>query len=129
MKKLLTTLAIAGSTALLGLPVHAQTNGEQNPNGSVTQPAGNPGSISRGQARDMNNEAKAEYKAQKKVADANKELNKAECETNLDGGTERACKKTAKKAAETDKAAAKTVYKAQKEDIKDQKNGTQPAAQ
>lgn len=127
MKKLLTTLAIAGSTALLGMPVLAQTNSEQNPNGSVTQPSGNQGSISRGQARDMKNEAKAEYKAQKKVADANEELNKAECETNLDGGTERACKKTAKKAAETDKAAAKTVYKAQKQDIKDQKNGTQPA--
>jgi hypothetical protein len=126
MKKLLTTLAIVGSTALVGAPVYAQQNSDANPQAPTTsvQPKAE-GTISRGEARDMKNEAKAEYKAQKKVADANKELNKAECETNLDGATERACKKTAKKAAETDKAAAKTVYKAEKEDIKDQKSGKQ----
>ena len=69
-------------------------------------------------AKDQKTQVDAEYKARKKVADANKDLNKADCETSLEGATKRACKKTARAEAKEEKAAAKTVHEAEKADIK-----------
>jgi hypothetical protein len=121
MKKLLTTIALLGSSALLSVSAMAQQPSADTKNSEVNATApstGTAGSMTRADAKNEKNEAKAEYKARKKVADANKELNKADCETALDGGAERACKKTAGAAAKTDKAAAKTVYEGEKADIK-----------
>ena len=74
--------------------------------------------ITRAEAKDLKTQADAEYKARKKIAEANRELNKAECKTELEGGTERACKKGAKYEAKQDKANAKQIHEAEKAEIK-----------
>ncbi len=70
-------------------------------------------------AKDAKTHSKAEYKARKKIADANKDLNKADCETSADGSVERACKKEARATAKQEKAEAKTQYEMEKKQIKD----------
>ena len=73
--------------------------------------------ITRAEAKDLKTESKGEYKARKHVAEANEELNKADCETSLDGKAERACKKDAKAAAKSDKAHAKAIHPAEEQQI------------
>ena len=70
-------------------------------------------------AKDAKTQSKAEYKARKKVAEANEDLNKADCEVSSDGSVERACKKEAKATSKQDKAHAKTTYETEKKQIKD----------
>ena len=74
--------------------------------------------LNKQEAKDLKTESKATYKARKDVADANKELNKGDCEVAHDGSAERACKKAAKAQAKTDKAEAKAVHEAEKDAIK-----------
>lgn len=69
-------------------------------------------------AKDLKTESKAQYEARKDVADANHELNKADCEVMADGSTERACKKEARAIRKQEKAEAKTVHEAEKDVIK-----------
>ena len=112
-KKLLATLIAA--TFSCGL-ASAQTS---NNNAIVDQPGANAPSPLSQDAKDAQTHSKAEYKARKKIADANKDLSKAECETSADGAVERACKNEAKAAAKQDKAEAKTIYETEKKQIKD----------
>lgn len=77
--------------------------------------------ISRSEAKDLKTQSEAQYKARKKVAEAQEDLNRADCKTALDGGARRACEKTAKADAKTKKAAAKTVHEAEESAIKDAK--------
>lgn len=70
-------------------------------------------------ARNEKTQAKAEYKARKKVADANKTLDVADCKTaSLDSKDLRDCKEEAKHEAKDTKRDAKHVYKSEKADIK-----------
>ena len=77
------------------------------------------GNLTKQEAQDLKTQNKAEYKANKKVADANKELDVADCKTaNLDAKDERDCKHDAKTTAKAVKHDAKEVYKDNKADIK-----------
>jgi hypothetical protein len=73
------------------------------------------------EAKDAKVESKGEYKARKKVADANKELNKAECEVSANGMAEHACKKNARAIAKQEKAEAKMIHENEKKVIRDTK--------
>jgi hypothetical protein len=75
------------------------------------------------EAKDAKVHSKAEYKARKKIADANKELNKADCETSANGMSEHACKKEARATAKADKAHAQKIHEDEKKEIKE---GTKP---
>lgn len=63
-------------------------------------------------------EAKGEYKARKKIAEANKALNKADCENSSDGMAEHACKKNARATAKQEKAEAKMIYENEKKEVR-----------
>ncbi len=76
-------------------------------------------SITKEEARDLKTESKAEYKARKKISDAKKDLDVADCKTSgLESKEERDCKKEAKDTAKSYKKHAKEVYKDEKADIK-----------
>jgi hypothetical protein len=108
-KKLLATLVAA--TLSCGI-AYAQTNTVEpsaTPEPNVTSP----------EARDAKVHSKAEYKARKKVADANKDLKKADCETQADGMAEHACKKEARAAAKQEKAEAQVIHENEKKQIKE----------
>lgn len=101
----------AVSTALLGLSqAHAA---------DTTTPATGQGTLSSEQARDLKTESKAQYNARKKVADAQHDLDVADCKTsNLDSKNERDCKHDATQAKKAAKDDAKQIYKDEKADIK-----------
>ena len=61
--------------------------------------------------------AKAEYKARKNIAEANHDLNKADCKVNADGAVERACKSDARAQEKKEKADAKLIHKEETQDI------------
>jgi hypothetical protein len=106
MKNSLTTLlAVTAACYGLALSAHAADAAASAP-------------ITKQEAKDLKTQADAEYKARKKVADANEELNKGDCEVAADGSTERACKKDARAAAKHEKAEAKLKHEAQKDAIK-----------
>ncbi len=74
--------------------------------------------LTHSEAADQKTEAKADYKADKKAAAADYDLNKADCKVNSSGSVERACKKDAKAQTRLDKADAKVDYKSDKADTK-----------
>jgi len=76
--------------------------------------------LTRAQVQDAKNQADAHYDAAKKVADAREDLNKANCESALDGAQERACKDAAKAEAKKEKADAKMQREDTKASIKAQ---------
>lgn len=71
--------------------------------------------------RDLKTESKAEYKARKKVADVNKDLDIADCKSSgLDSKEARDCKHDAKERASVAKDHAKEIYKQEDSAIKAQ---------
>ena len=76
-----------------------------------------PSTISADQAHDLRTQSKADYKARKKVADANYQLNKADCEQSTSGALYRACKADAKQQARKDKADARMIHEREKAGI------------
>ncbi|MDZ5461457.1 hypothetical protein [Azohydromonas lata] len=74
--------------------------------------------ISKQEAKDLKTQSKGEYEARKDIADANHELNKADCEVGADGSAERACKKEAKAVNKAQKAEAKQIHEEDKQAIK-----------
>lgn len=113
LNKLIVPFMTAGALCF-GLAAHAaETDPPMSDPKAVTTPE-----LTRAEAKDLKTQSKAEYKARKKVAEANRELGKAECKTELEGGTERACKKSAKYEMKQDKADAKVIYEAEKAEIK-----------
>jgi hypothetical protein len=75
--------------------------------------------ISKQEAKDLKTQSKGEYEARKDIADANHELNKADCEVSADGSAERACKKEARAVQKAQKAEAKQLHEEDKQAIKD----------
>ena len=57
--------------------------------------------ITKDEAKDLKTQSEAQYKARKKVAEANEDLNKADCKAALDGAAQRACEKSAKATAKS----------------------------
>lgn len=115
-KKLLAALI----AATLGCGVAtAQTNPNATTTNNVESSATTTPAVPSQAAKDAKDHSKAEYKARKKIADANKELNKADCETSTDGMAEHACKKGARAGAKQEKAEAKQVYETEKKQIKE----------
>ena len=75
--------------------------------------------LTKEEAHDLKTESKADYKARKKVVDAQKEVGIADCKTSgLDSKDERDCKKEVKDSAKASKKHAKDTYKEEKADIK-----------
>ena len=74
--------------------------------------------INKQEAKDLKTQSKAEYEARKDLADANHELNKADCEVTADGSAERACKKEAKAIRKAQQAEAKQIHESDKQAIK-----------
>ncbi len=105
------TLAIVGLFAAFTLPVYAADDAAKAPDAGLT----------RTEAKDLKTQSEADYKAQKKVVDANAEMAEADCKTSLEGGAKRACKKAVKHHAKAGKAEAKMVHEAEEKAIKDAK--------
>jgi hypothetical protein len=113
-KQLLATVIAAA----LGCGVAtAQTTTNNVQSDAQAQAQGNPTILTQ-EGKDAKEHSKAEYKARKKVAEANKELNKADCETSSDGMAEHACKKNARAISKQEKAEAKMIHENEKKDIK-----------
>jgi hypothetical protein len=121
-KKLIATLVAAAFSCGAAI-AQSPSNANGGVANTVENPATPPGTVMSQEAKDAKVHSKAEYKARKKIAEANKDLNKADCETSANGSVERACKKEAKAAAKHEKAEAKTTYETEKKQIKD---GTKP---
>ena len=77
--------------------------------------------VSKTEAKDLKTQSEAKYEAKKKVAEANEDLRKADCEVAHDGSPERACKKAVKAHAKAAKADAKARHEAEEKAIKDAK--------
>src|ERR1700712_3620452 len=73
--------------------------------------------ISHSEAKDLKTQSKADYKARKNIAEANHDLNKADCKVSTDGAVERACKADARAQEKKDKADAKLIHKQETQDI------------
>ena len=110
MNKTISTV-IAASAAWLCLSAQAADTEKTAPEAGLT----------RSEAKDLKNQSEAQFKARKKVAEAKEELNKADCKSALDGSAKRACDQSAKAAAKSEKADAKTVHEVQEKAIKDSK--------
>ena len=73
--------------------------------------------VTKSEAKDLKTESKADYKARKNIAEANHDLNKADCKVNADGAVERACKADARAQEKKEKADAKLIHKTETQDI------------
>ena len=71
------------------------------------------------EAKDLKTQSEAQYKARKNVAEANEDLSKGDCKTDLEGSAKRACNKAARAAAKRDKAAAKLLHEKEEQQIRD----------
>jgi hypothetical protein len=129
MNKSLTTLLVTAAVAGFSLGAYAQdaqpapgTPGTTTTTTTVTTdtietkmvPA--PG-ITKSQAKDLKIESTADYKARKNIAEANHDLNKADCKVGSDGAVERACKSDARAQEKKDKADANLIHKQETQDI------------
>jgi hypothetical protein len=129
MNKSLATLLATAAAATFSLGAYAQdaqpapgTPGTTTTTTTVTTdtvetkmvPA--PG-ITKSEAKDLKTESKADYKARKNIAEANHDLNKADCKVTTDGAVERACKADARAQEKKEKADAKLIHKTEQQDI------------
>ncbi len=73
--------------------------------------------LSRGEAKDAKIQSEADYKARKNIAEANHDLNKADCKINSGGAVERACKADARAQEKKEKADANLIHKQETQDI------------
>ncbi len=73
--------------------------------------------ITKSEAKDLKTESKGDYKARKNIAEANHDLNKADCKVNSEGAVERACKADARAQEKKEKADAKLIHKTETQDI------------
>jgi DNA-directed RNA polymerase subunit K/omega len=83
--------------------------------------AAEPTTITKDEAKSLKAQSEGQYKARKNVAEANEDLNRADCKSALEGSAKRACEKSAKHAAKSDKAAAKAVHEMEEKKIDDAK--------
>jgi len=129
MNKSLTALLVTAAAAGFSMGAYAQ---------DAQPPAGTPGTttttttvttdtietkmvpapgVTHAEAKDLKTESKADYKARKNIAEANHDLNKADCKVNSDGAVERACKADARAQERKEKADAKLIHKQETQDI------------
>jgi len=73
--------------------------------------------ISHAEAKDLKIESKGDYKARKNIAEANHDLNKADCKATTDGAVKRACESDARAQERKDKADANLIHKQETQDI------------
>ena len=73
--------------------------------------------VSKSEAKDLKTQSKAEYKARKNIAEANHDLNKADCKTSAEGSVKRACESDARAQEKKEKADAKLIHKQEDQDI------------
>ena len=73
--------------------------------------------LTRSEAKDAKIQSEAEYKARKNIAEANHDLNKADCKVDASGAVERACKSDARMQEKKDKADANLIHKQETQDI------------
>ena len=73
--------------------------------------------LTHSEAKDAKIQSEADYKARKNIAEANHDLNKADCRTDSSGAVERACKSDARAQEKKDKADAKVIHKQEVQDI------------
>jgi hypothetical protein len=132
MNKSLATLLATAAAAGFSLGAHAQSTDTQPAAGApgttttttVTTettetklvPVQSPG-LTHSEAKDLKTESKGDYKARKNIAEANHDLNKADCKVNADGAVERACKADARAQEKKEKADAKLIHKQEVQDI------------
>jgi hypothetical protein len=131
MNKSLATLLATAAAASFSLGAYAQT--------SDTMPApGTPGTttttttvttdtietklvpapgLTHSEAKDAKIESKGDYKARKNIAEANHDLNKADCKVSSDGSVKRACEADARAQEKKDKADANLIHKTETQDI------------
>ena len=110
MNSKLTVLIAAASTAFMMSARAAE------PAPGASEPA-----LTKQEAKSMKAQSEGQYKAKKNVAEANEDLNRADCKSALEGSAKRACEKSAKHAAKSEKAAAKAVHEVQEKKIDDSK--------
>lgn len=103
-----TFLAALATACALGLPAaHAADDAASAPG------------LSKDDAKSLKTQSEGEYKARKKVAEANEALDRADCKAALDGAAKRACEKSAKAGAKSVKASAKMAHEIEEKQIKD----------
>ena len=73
--------------------------------------------LSHSEAKDAKIQSTADYKARKNIAEANHDLNKADCKITTDGAVKRACEADARAQEKKDKADAKLIHKQEAQDI------------
>jgi hypothetical protein len=132
MNKSLATLVATAAAAGFSLGAYAQSTDAQPAPGTpgttttttVTTettetklvPAQSPG-MTHSEAKDAKIQSTADYKARKNIAEANHDLNKADCKVGADGAVERACKADARAQEKKEKADAKLIHKQEVQDI------------
>ena len=129
MNKSLATLIATAAAAGFTMGAHAQDTSSPAPGtpGTTTTtvvttettetklvPA--PG-LSHSEAKDAKIQSTADYKARKNIAEANHDLNKADCKIGSDGAVKRACDSDARAQEKKDKADAKLIHKQEVQDI------------
>jgi len=75
--------------------------------------------LTKGEAKSLKAQSDGQYKAKKNISEAAEDLNRADCKSSLDGSARRACEKSAKHAAKSDKAAAKATHEIEQKKIDD----------
>ena len=73
--------------------------------------------LTRSEAKDAKIQSTADYKARKNIAEANHDLNKADCKIAAEGSVKRACEADARAQEKKDKADAKLIHKTEDQDI------------
>ena len=73
--------------------------------------------LTHSEAKDAKIMSTADYKARKNIAEANHDLNKADCKVTTDGAVKRACEADARAQEKKDKADAKLIHKQEDQDI------------
>jgi DNA-directed RNA polymerase subunit K/omega len=84
---------------------------------AMTAGAAEPATITKDEAKSLKAQSEGQYKARKNVAEANEDLNRADCKSALEGSAKRACEKSAKHTAKSDKAATKAVHEVEEKKI------------
>jgi hypothetical protein len=126
MNKTLATLLAATAASCLSLGVQAQTTDAGAATTTTTTvttdtvetkvipPA--PG-LTHSESKDLKTQSNAQYSARKNIAEANHNLNKADCKVSSDGAVARACKGDARAQEKKEKADAKLIHAEEKANI------------
>lgn len=82
-----------------------------------TDPSSHDPALTKSEAKKLKIKNDARYDARKNVSEANEDLAKADCKTALEGSAKRACQNSARAAAKSSKANAKTLHEIEAQKI------------